>query len=271
MAQVDLDLAKVLALLKQMGGVGVTQGMDVRVLLHTAGFEAEAEGALQRGAAHRLEGGGGALAAVTFGGEEQRGMTMSLPLLAQELKRAHGQRHVTILIAFAAADVQEHAFGVDVADLKPETLAQTEAAGVDGDQSDAMIQERNAGKDLAHFGGREDDRQFELRIGADQFHFVGPDALEGFLPEDFDAADGLGGSLAGNFFNRLEMDAILADLLGGDQLGRFTVEFAELADAGVIGVFGARTDGQEFKIIGEGFQDGVRRTFFICIGLLSDC
>jgi hypothetical protein len=47
------------------------------------------------------------------------------------------------------------------------------------------------------------------------------------------------------------MDAILADLLGGDQLGRFIVEFAELADAGVIGVFGAGADGQEFKIVGE--------------------
>lgn len=219
MAQVDLDLAKVLALLQQMGGVGVTQGMDVGVLLHAAGFEAEAEGALQRGAAHRLDSGGCALAAVTFGREEQGRMTMSLPLLAQEMEGALGQRHVTVLIAFAAADVQEHAFGVDVADLKPEALAQTQAAGIDGDQSNAMIQERHVDEDLAHFSGREDDREFELRIGADQFDFVGPDAFESFLPEDFEGADGLGGSLAGNLLNRLEMDAILADLLGGDQLG----------------------------------------------------
>jgi hypothetical protein len=35
------------------------------------------------------------------------------------------------------------------------------------------------------------------------------------------------------------MNAILANLLGRDQLGRFVVELAELADAGVIGFFGA--------------------------------
>jgi hypothetical protein len=41
-----------------------------------------------------------------------------------------------------------------------------------------------------------------------------------------------------------------------------------LADTGVVGLLGSPTDGQELQVVGEGFQDGVGGTFFICIGLL---
>jgi hypothetical protein len=250
-AEVDLNLAQVLALLQQMRRVGVAQGVDVRVLFDAAGLESEAEGALERGAAHRSGGGGGTQTAVTFGGKEQRRMTMTFPLLAQEPQRAFGQRDVTVLIAFATADVQEHALGINVANLEIQTFTQAQAAGVDGDQADAMIQRGNVGQDVAHFGGGEDDGQFELRIGANQFQFVRPDPVEGFFPEQFDGADGLGAGLAGDLLVALEMDAVLANLLGTDQLGGFAVELTELADAGVVSRFGARADGQKFEIVGE--------------------
>ena len=91
--------------------------------------------------------------------------------------------------------------------------------------------------------------------------------LEGFLPEQFDRADGLGGSLAGDLLVDLEMDAILADLFGRDQVGRAGVELAELAHTGVVSLFGAGADRQELEIIGEGIKDGVRGTFLICMAL----
>jgi len=142
-AEVDLDLTEVLALFQQVSGVGMAQRVNVGVLFDTAGLEREAEGPLQRGAAHRFGGGGGALAAVAFGGKEQRGMTMAFPLLAQQFERAFGQRDVTILIALAAAEVNEHPFGVNVAHLKAQPFAQPQAAGVNEDQTDAMIQSGN--------------------------------------------------------------------------------------------------------------------------------
>ena len=80
-----------------------------------------------------------------------------------------------------------------------------------------------------------------------------PDALEGFFPEELEGAESLGAGLTSDLLVNLEMDKILTDLLGGDQVGRAVVELAELADAGVIGLFGARADGQEFEIIGERF------------------
>jgi hypothetical protein len=83
--------------------------------------------------------------------------------------------------------------------------------------------------------------------------FEGPDAFEGLFPEELEGANDLGAGLAGEFPFGLEMDAILAELLGRDEVGGFAVELAELADAGVVGGFGACADGQESEVIGERF------------------
>jgi hypothetical protein len=66
----------------------------------------------------------------------------------------------------------------------------------------------------------------------------------------------------------LEVDAVLAELLGRDQVGRLVVILAQLADAGVVGPLGAGPDGQQLEVIGKRFQDGVRGTFFICMALV---
>ena len=116
-----------------------------------------------------------------------------------------------------------------------------------------MIQGGNGGEDFAHFAGREDDREFELGIGAGQFQFVRPLTFKSFLPEEFDGAEGLGAGLAGGLLDGFEMNEVLADLFRAEQVGGAVVELAELAQAGVVGLFGARADGQELEIIGEGF------------------
>ena len=77
--------------------------------------------------------------------------------------------------------------------------------------------------------------------------------MEGLFPEQFDGADGLGGSLTGQFLFLFEVDAVLANILCGNHLGIFAEKLAELTDAGVVGLFGAGAEGQEFEIIGEGF------------------
>jgi hypothetical protein len=49
----------------------------------------------------------------------------------------------------------------------------------------------------------------------------------------------------------LEMNAVLANLLRRDQVGRLVIELAQLAQAGVVGLLGAGADGQELEVIGE--------------------
>jgi len=165
--------------------------------------------------------------------------------------------------------VQEHATGVNVAHLQFDPFAQTEAAGIDGGQGDAMIQGGHALEEAAHLGGRENDGQFELGIGADQFHLGRPGAAEGFFPEEFEGAEGLGGGLPGDPLDGLEMNEVLAELLGADLIGRTIEMFTQLPDTGEIGLLGAGTDGQKLQVGGEGIEDCVRGGLFLCMVVLN--
>ena len=246
--EIDLDLPEILTLLQEMGGVGMAQSVNVSGLLHSAGPKSKAEGPLQSGALDRCGGGVGALlSAVTFGREEPARMLMSLPLLAEPLQGALRQGDIAIAIAFARADVQEHALGIHIRDLEVQTFAQTQAARVDGEQANAVIEGCDLLEDLTDFLCGEDDRQLELRIGSDQLDFRGPGLAEGFFPEEFDGADGLSGSLASEFLLRFQIQEVLAEFFGSDQVGRLAVKLAEFAKARPVpqnGAFGQRQQAQ---------------------------
>jgi hypothetical protein len=135
--------------------------------------------------------------------------------------------------------VQEHALCIDVLDLEVQPFAQTQAARVDGEQTNAVIQGGNLRQDLANFLGGEHDRELELRIGPDQLDFGRPGLAESFFPEELDGADGLSGSLAGQFLLGFEIEEVLAEFFGSDQVGRFAVKLAEFANASPSDVCGA--------------------------------
>jgi hypothetical protein len=149
--------------------------------------------------------------------------------------------------------MQEHASGIDVADLKAQAFAQTQAAGVDSDEADTVVEQGNQGQDAADLGGGKDDGELELGIGASQFHFVGPGAAECLFPKELDGANGLGAGLAGDFLVGLEVNAVLADVLRGKEVRGLVVELADLAQASEIGLLGAGTNGQELEVVREGF------------------
>jgi hypothetical protein len=166
MTEVDLELAEVFALLQKMGGIAVAQRMNMGGFFDAAGAQGQTEASLQRGAAHRFGGGGSPQAAVAFGREKPARMPVAAPELAQQFERALRQGHVAVTIAFARADVEEHSFGIDVADFQLESFAQTQAAGVNRGQGHPMVQGEDPGDNVAHFAGGEDDGQFELGRGA---------------------------------------------------------------------------------------------------------
>jgi len=89
--------------------------------------------------------------------------------------------------------------------------------------------------------------------------------LEGFLPEEFDRTERLSGTLAGEAPLGLEIDEVLTELLGADQVGRAVKVFGQLARASPVALLAAGLKRQQGQILGEAVQDCVEGTFFICI------
>jgi hypothetical protein len=147
--------------------------------------------------------------------------------------------------------VQEHALRINVADLQAQAFAQAQAAGVDGAQTDALIQQSNTRENAADLTGGEDDGEFELRIGPDQGDLSRPGKAEGLFPKELDRADGLGGGLAGDFPVGLEMEEIVAEILGGEEVGGLLEEVGELAEAVPVAQDGAFGQGEELKVVEE--------------------
>ena len=114
-----------------------------------------------------------------------------------------------------------------------------------------MIQCRDGGEDAADLGGGEDDREFETSIGAGELDLRGPGTAEGFFPKELDRAEGLGGGLSGDLLLNLEVQEVLAEFLGRDQVGGFAVELAEFEDAGPITQDAAFGQGEQAQIVEE--------------------
>ena len=87
--------------------------------------------------------------------------------MAEQFQGALGQGNIAVAVAFAAADVEQHAPGIDVAHLQAQTLAQAQSTGVDGSQANVMIKALDFGENIADLRSGENDRQFELGISAD--------------------------------------------------------------------------------------------------------
>lgn len=250
-AQVDLDLAKVLALLQKMGRVRMAQAMDMSLLFHSTGAERDSEGVLESGAMQRLGGGGCAPSIVPFAWKEQRGMAMGFPLLPQQLQCALGQRHVSVLVALAVADVEEPALRINIANLEVQAFAQAQAAGVDGGQADALVEQGDPAQDVPDFPGRENHGKFELGVGADQLNLRRPGPLEGFFPKELDRAYSLSAGLASELPFGLKMEEVLAEFLRADQVRGFLEELTEFAQAVPVEQDGAFGQGQKPQVVEE--------------------
>lgn len=70
--------------------------------------------------------------------EEQVAQMLATPVLAQHLEQKRRERDVAILLAFALADTNDHALGIDVGGSQRQSLAQAKTGGVDRRQQDAV-------------------------------------------------------------------------------------------------------------------------------------
>ena len=71
------------------------------------------------------------------------------------------------------------------------------------------------------------------------------------FPEQFDGTDGLGGSLAGQFLLRFQIEEVLPEFFGGDQVGGLAVKLAEFAHARPVAQDRAFGQGQQAQVVEE--------------------
>ena len=126
MAQEALHGVQVDAGFEQVGGKRVAQGVDAALLLDAGAQLGHRVDLLGDGDVDRTR----ALAI----GEEPDARRRALPVRAEIVEEARGQRHVAILGALALLDPHRHAVGIDVGHLEGDRLADAQPGGVDGGQ-----------------------------------------------------------------------------------------------------------------------------------------
>ena len=152
MAHVALNDTQIDAGFEQMGGVAMAQRVDRDAFFAHAGLAlGTLESALDTAFGHGTLGIFCAFAVSAKSWEEKMGMTVSAPVLAQQMKRGLRQRDVAVLGAFAAVDMDHHALTVDIADFEMEAFVKPQAAGVHGGQIDVIVQRFDVGQNTAGF------------------------------------------------------------------------------------------------------------------------
>src|SRR5712691_8043329 len=160
MPQVALDEPGIHTGFKQMGGIGMPQGMDGHPGFGNAGtLFGFAEGALDTGATH-----GGSrhrtLGVITpGGGKEPGGVTMGFPVGTEQREGLGGQRDVPVFGALATMNMDLEALAIDVRDLEGEGFMEPEAQAIDGGEIRLVVEgggRREESLDLLH---TEDGRE----------------------------------------------------------------------------------------------------------------
>jgi hypothetical protein len=170
-------------------------------------------------------------------GEEPVGGAVGLPVFAQQHQGALGDRDDAIAAAFAA-DMEHLAFPIDVGGSELCSLAQPQAAGVDGDEADSIYGDADPGEDLMDFLPGQDHRKPGLTRWASDIEDT-PLLLECLLVEELDAAERHGDGAALELPLVFEIEEVAAELLFIDEVGGSREVLRELADAGYVGFLGS--------------------------------
>jgi hypothetical protein len=136
MTQQNLDRAQIGASLQEVGRIAVPQRVR-RDVLGDAGLL----GGLPTGFPGCLGGDGDVRPPVPHGAGKQIRLGLHpAPINAKRLQEFLAQRHIAITIAFAVADVDHHAFAVDIGDLQAAQFRATHASGVQRHEHSAVEQ-----------------------------------------------------------------------------------------------------------------------------------
>ena len=124
--------------------------------------------------------------------EEPVFMAVGFPKLPEELQGTPGQRHIPVFVAFTV-NVEKHAVAVDIGNLQGPAFGQSQAAGIDCGQADAMAEHVDACEGASDLIDAQDGRQGLDTLGLDKTD-GGPILPQGILVEELDSTEGDGAS-----------------------------------------------------------------------------
>jgi hypothetical protein len=173
---------------------------------------------------------------------------------AQEVERGVGQRHVAILAALAM-DVEQLAIAVDVRDLEAGAFHQTESAGVDGGEADAVDGDPDHAENAPDLVAAQHHGELLLALGSRHVE-DGPWARERLLVEELDPAEGDGVGAAGDLLDGGQVEQVLAHVLLAQQIWRRPMESGELGDGADVGLHGAVGQAAQLEILDHALAQG---------------
>ncbi len=219
MPEVALDETRVHARFEQMGGVGMSQGMDSDAHFgDTGALFGFTEGALDTAPTHGSSRGRALLVITPGGGKEPSLVMMGFPVGAQQCERLGGQGDVPIFGALAAVDMDLQALTIDVGDLEEEGFMEPEAQAIDRGAVDLVVERGGGRQESPHFLHTEDSGEVVGGLRA-QERQRGPVACEDVVIEEANTtvADAHGGW--GEAVDVFAVQEVVLQLLFRDAVG----------------------------------------------------
>ena len=230
MAQGALDQPGIDARFQQMGGVGVSQGMDGHAGFGHAGtMFGCAEGALDTGPAHGHGCRRTLLLLPPGGGKEPGRVPVGFPGGTEQREGLGGQRDVAVFGALAAVDMDLEALAIDIGDLQEEGFLESEAQARDGGKGDLVMQGRGGAEEPPDFLYTEDGGKMVCGLRAQEGEGM-PVALKDVLREEADATRTDAHGRGGEAIDIFPVQEVTLQLLCRDAVGGFVVALSQQAD-----------------------------------------
>ena len=230
MAHGALDEPGIHAGFKEMGGVGMPQGMDGHTGFgHASPLCGFAEGPLDTApthgrSRHRTVG------VIPPGGRKEPGrMAMGFPGGTQQGEGLSGQGHVPVFGALPTMDMDLKTLAIDGRDLEGEGVMEPEAQALDGGEIDLVVQRGGRREETPHFFNTQDGGETVCRLRP-QEREGGPSALEDVLREETDATRADTHRRGGEAVDVFPVQEVMLQFLFSNAVGGFVGELREQAD-----------------------------------------
>ena len=188
------------------------------------------------------------------GRDQPLARAMGAPIVAQPREDRRGQGDVAIPFAFAV-NVEQHPPAVDIGDLAPRALEQSQSTGIDRGQALAVDRDPHQGEHPPNLVAAEHRRPPRRGRGAHEPERR-PGLLQRLLVQEPDRTERDGGGGARDLLLVGQVQEVLAQLLLG-QVRRTGVDMlGELADSGDVALLGPCGQPPELHILQHPLTSG---------------